>query len=208
MSLVSDLRSNGRLRVGLALIVAIVWLYELLDLQDRNAIVLDQYKQTALQLARFGGQQNQKQWSARADSARAALSIAESGLWHNATLGLAQAETQDWLTQQLHSVKAVSYLVKVAESEAGPDKKSGKSDGPPDLSQVRAKLEFKSDPKVLNNLLLRMSTSAHQIIVESMLVNPTKTELTVSAWYALQPLSRSQQGLGSKAGHTGNEEKN
>lgn len=199
MSLISELRANSRLRIGLALIISIVWLYGLLDLRDNNAALVDQYKQTALQLARFGGQQKQTQWPARADEAKEALSLAESRLWHNSTLGLAQAEMQDWLSQQLNQAKAVRYAVKVAESDAGPDQKSDKSGAAPsDLNQVKAKIEFNVDPKVLSSLLIAMANADHQIVVESMVVKHPRTELTVSAWYVLQPAVPSPQSSPSK----------
>jgi len=194
MSLINELRSNYRLRVGLALIIGIVWLSWLLDLRDQNSVLFDQYKQTASQVARYSVQQKQTQWLTHEREAKAALAVAEERIWQNSSLGLTQAEMQDWLSQQLQQAKAAKYLVKISESEngLGRDKKNDKSDGAPsDLINVKAKLEFNTDPQALNKLLIALSATAHQIVVESMTARQPRTELTVSAWYkqAAAPVS-------------------
>lgn len=192
MSLTSDLRSNPRLRIGLALIAAIFGLYALLDLRDSNAALGEQYAQVAAQLARLGSHQKQTQWPARAEEAQAALAKAEARLWSNSSIGLAQAQLQEWLSQQLTDAKAVRFGVKVAETETGYSaaNNAGKSDAAPaDLQRVRATIDFNTDQLVLNTVLARLASAEHQIIIETLLVRPPpqRTEITVSAWYTLRP---------------------
>ena len=186
MTLLSQLRSNYRLRIGLVLILSIIWLSWLLDLRDQSGILLDQYKQTASQLARYSTQQKQTKWLTREQEAQDALAAAEALTWQNPSLGLTQAGMQDWLSQQLQQAKIAKYTVNVSEFENGlsQDKKSGKSDNSPDgLTKVRAQLEFNTDPQAMNNLLKAFSTADHQIVVESIIFRQPRTTVTVSAWH-------------------------
>lgn len=190
MNFLNELRSNYRLRIGLTLIVGIVWLSLLLDLNEQNRAKFDQYRQTASQLARFDSQQKQTQWVARAQEATDALTKAESRVWQNPTLGVTQAEMRDWLVQQLQQAKAARFAVKVSESgsEGSDNKTNDKSDdAPTDLVRVRAKLEFNTDSVALNNLLRALANAERQIVVESLAVKQPRTEMTVAAWYKLQP---------------------
>lgn len=191
MTMIGELRSNFRLRIGLALIAGIVWLSLLLDLRDQNSALIDRYRQTASQLARFDTQQKQSQWVTRAQQAQSALADAERRIWQNPTLGLTQAEMRDWLIQQLLQAKAANYTVKVSESgnDSAGDNKNGKSDdSPADLIQVRAKLEFNADTKALSSLLAAFANAEHQIAVESLIVKQPRTEVSVVSWYKLQPV--------------------
>ena len=107
MNFIVQLRSNYRLRVGLALILGIVWLSLLLDLHDQNGALQDRYRQVASQLARVDSQQKQTQWLTRAQEAKDALAGVEARLWQNPTVGLTQAQLRDSLLQQLLQAKAV-----------------------------------------------------------------------------------------------------
>jgi len=186
MALLSQLRSNYRLRIGLALIISIIWLSWLLDLRDQGSILMDQYKQAASQLARFTAQQKQTVWLTREQDAKDALAAAEAQTWQNPSLGLTQAEMQDWLSKQLQQANAAKYSVKVSESEGASKQKnkSEKSDNSPDgMTKVRAQLEFNTDTQAMNNLLKALSTADHQIVVESVIVRQPRTTMTVCAWH-------------------------
>jgi hypothetical protein len=189
MNFINELRSNYRLRIGLTLIAGIVWLSMLFDLHDKNNASLDQYRQTASQLARFNVQQKQTQWITRAHDAVDALTGAEARLWQNPTLGLTQAEMRDWLLRQLLRAKAAQYTVKVSES--GADKVEQKSDktgdSGSDLVRVRAAIEFNTDPTALNSFLSELAVAEHEIAVESITVKQPRTVMTVVSWYKLQP---------------------
>lgn len=192
MSLGSELRSNYRLRIGLALIGGILWLLWLLDLRDENSASLDRYRQTASQLARFNSQQKQTQWLTRAQEAKETLTVAEGRIWQNPTLGLTQAEMRDWLLRQLQQAKTLNPMVKVSESggdDKSNDHKNGKADdsSPTDLVMVRAQIEFNTNPKALNNLLAALSNAERQVVVEALSVKQPRTTMTVAIWCKLQP---------------------
>ncbi|MDR3482683.1 MAG: hypothetical protein P4L91_18450 [Burkholderiaceae bacterium] len=190
MNFIVQLRSNYRLRVGLALILGIVWLSLLLDLHDQNRALQDRYRQVASQLARVDSQQKQTQWLTRAQEAKDALAGVEARLWQNPTVGLTQAQLRDSLLQQLLQAKAVQYRVKVSESSGDKsDSKSGRSGDPADLVRVRAEVELNTDPVVLNNLLTAIATGEHQVVVESLNVKLPRTTMTVVSWHKLQPIA-------------------
>lgn len=184
--MLSQLRSNYRLRMGLALIIGIMWLSWLLDLRDQGDALFDQYKQSTSQLTRYSAQQKQTKWLTRAQDAKDVLTAAEARIWQNTSLGLTQAEMQDWLSKQLQQAKISKYSVNVSDVDSGlhRDKKNDKSDNSPmGLVKVKAQLEFNTDPQALNSLLTSLSTAEHQIVVESMIVRQPRTAVTVSAWY-------------------------
>jgi hypothetical protein len=204
MSLVSDLRTNYRLRIGLTLILSIFWLTWLLDLRDENTALIDRYKQTASQLARFNSQQKQAQWLTRAEDAKASLAAAEARIWQNPTLGMTQAEMRDTLLRQLRQANAMVPIVKVSESAGDSIKFSGDSqkrdklsnskvddNAPADLVLVRAQLEFNTDPKVLNNFLTTLSNDGRQVVIEALTVKQPRTEMTVVVWCKLVPAAGS-----------------
>lgn len=191
MNFIGELRSNNRLRIGLTLIMAIVWLSLLLDLSDENKALVDRYRQTASQLARFDSQQKQTQWLTRAQDAKDVLASAESRVWQNPTLGLTQAEMRDWLLRQLLQAKAAQPTVKVSESGGDKSKNNGSksTDSPTDLVRVRAEVEFNTDPAALSNFLAALANAEHQVVVESLAVKQPRTNLTVASWHKLQPIA-------------------
>jgi len=113
----AELRNNKRLRIGLALIVGIVWLYWLMGLHDQRVPLLDQYKRASAQVARLQIQQKETQWPDRAREAQFALDAAQARIWHSSSPGLAQAELQDWLNAQLQDLNAGRPIVKVGDSD-------------------------------------------------------------------------------------------
>jgi hypothetical protein len=187
MNFIAQIRSNPRLRIGLALITGIIWLSLLLDLRDDNHALVEKYQQTASQLARYSSQQKQGQWIQRAQDAKDVLGAAEGRIWQEPTLGLAQAELRDWLLHELQESKAAMYNVKVSESADDKGGKSGKADdAPADLVHVRATLEFNTDAVALDKFLATLADADHQIVVENLSVKQPRTSMTVATWYKLQ----------------------
>ncbi|WP_155837536.1 hypothetical protein [Herminiimonas sp. CN] len=191
----AELRQNNRLRIGLALIVGIIWLYWLMDLRDQHTQLLDQYKQAGTQVARLQAQQKQTQWLDRAEQAQFALDAAQARIWHSSSLGLAQAELQDWLNAQLQELKAVRPTVKVGDSEnsAKAGDAADKADDMQQLSHLRAQVSLNFDPKTLHGLLIAMAGAENQIVVDSMIVRATRVDLTLSAWYKIAPAQTEEQ---------------
>lgn len=189
MPLLAELRHNKRLRIGLALIIGIIWLYWLLDMRDQHDQLLDQYKQAGTQVARLQAQQKQTQWLDRAEQAQFALDAAQARIWHSASLGLAQAELQDWLNAQLQELKAVRPTVKVGDPDnsAKANESADKADDTQQLSHLRAQVSLNFAPETLHGLLIAMAAAKNQIVVDSMTVRANRVDLTLSAWYKIAP---------------------
>ena len=96
MTLLEDLRTNQRLRLGVVAIVAILVLYGLLEWRDQLAASKADYRRLLTQLARVNQYRQAPVgvdvWQARASEAEQALSQARDQLWHNKSTGLAQAQ--------------------------------------------------------------------------------------------------------------------
>lgn len=190
MTVLSELRSSVRLRIGLALIVAIFVGYALLEWSDGREARLAEYRQLSVQLARVGNQQDQALWQARASEAQAASLLAEQGLWQGESMGLAQARLQDWLYALLRQADAKGFIVKITESEAVFEKAKldqGSQTLLPDLQLLRARLEFNTDPQLLLALLAALNDSAQQIGVDTLSVKPAKTALDLAVWVRIRP---------------------
>ena len=190
MSLFEELRSNPRLRIGLALVVAILLGYGLLEWRDRQDAGMADYKRLLGQVARMGQPQQPAQWAQRASEATDALQQARSQLWRNASTGLAQAQVQDWLNGLLRQVDAKSASVRVAEPELNPDAPSLASRLPQELKTLqplRARVEFNTDASVLLTLLAALNDAPQRVVVENLTAKPLKTELVLTFWFEITP---------------------
>ena len=190
--MINELRSNLRVRVGLALAIAILGIYGLLEWRDSGQSRMDAYRQLLAQVARLGKQQSQTEWPARAEEAKLGLLSAEQRLWRNSSIGLAQAELQDWLYALLRQADAKSFTVKLTEGEAGFGA-SNVSDTMPvalaGLRQLRARIDLNADTPVMLALLAAMNDAEHQIIVDTLNVKGSRLELGLTVWFDLRAQS-------------------
>lgn len=197
MTLVEDLRTNQRLRLGVVAIVAILVLYGLLEWRDQLAASKADYRRLLTQLARVTQYRQAPVgvdvWQARASEAEQALSQARDQLWHNKSTGLAQAQVQDWLNSLLRQVDAKQFTLRVAEPESALDTESLTSRLPPEfksLVPLRARIEFNSDPTALLGILAAMNDSPQKINVDILNVKGFRTEMALTFWFDLGPESK------------------
>ena len=148
--LLSQLRTNARLRIGLVLIIAIAWLYGVLTLRDEVQAQQQRFRSSHLAIARLQAQLAEPEWANRSTAARALAVQLENKLWQAPTPGLAQAAYQDWLT--IAMVKAgvanpqitVSVVEEAAPgSSAGPADSSGAPDALADVWKLRCQAELR-----------------------------------------------------------------
>lgn len=193
MTLMEELRDNPRLRVGLVLVVAILVGYGLLEWRDRQEVAVGEYKRLLGQVARMGQPQQPAKWARRASEAEEALQQARGQLWRNASTGLAQAQVQDWLNGLLRKVDAKSASVRVAEPELSPDAAALAARLPSDLQTLRplrARVEFNSEPTVLLTLLAALNDAPQRVVVDSLNVKQTRTEMLLTFWFEIAPGAR------------------
>lgn len=92
-----DWAANRRLRMGVAVIGAILALYVFLVLQDWRAALAGQYADRTEQLYKMKSLAGQDEWLARAQAARSIRERLEAEIPEVATVGLAQAGVQGWI---------------------------------------------------------------------------------------------------------------
>ena len=113
----AELAASGRLRLGLALIVAVLWLYCALLLRDERDERMRAFRAASVQLTRLQQAAQQAEWPQRMEEAKVTVAQLESGLWRGDSLGLSRAALQDWLTQQLKQANVSRPLITLAAQE-------------------------------------------------------------------------------------------
>lgn len=190
-----QLGTNSRLRLGLALIAGIFWLYGVLELRDRLDAAASAYRAAAHKAARSEAAGSEKEWPERAEEASILRSQLEGRLWRAATVGLAQASFQDWLNsaaQQAQlprpNLSTSTEIPETSDTGTGDDTMQHPS-FPADLIKVKAKLEFDFNPKTFNDLMLLTATHDRKIIVESLIIRTSpvpRVEMLLAAYFQKQ----------------------
>ena len=188
--LIAAVKDNPRLRLGLWLIVGIVWLYGLLLLRDEARLAATEHQTLSRKVARLQAQSNQTEWMGRVEPAQAQQLALESRLWREGTIGLAQATFQDWLNQAVQQSNLTRAVVTVAaQEEIAPEKTTSIKTEPTlnrDLWKVSAKVGFDFTPKGLYALMGRLEGIDKQIIVENLVVRgppSSRAEMVLVAYF-------------------------
>lgn len=176
----AGIRANPRLRLGLWLILGIAWFYGILLLRDQARDAATAHQSTARKMARIQAQAGQDEWLARVGPARALQLELENSLWHESTIGLAQAAFQDWLNQTIQQ----SGLIRPAVSMAAQEENSAETGPDQPLWKVSAKISFDFTPQSLYALLERIEGNDKQIVVETLVIRGApvpRAEMLLSA---------------------------
>ena len=181
-----DLVRNPRLRVGLALIVAVLWFYGVLALRDVSESRLQSFQAAAGKLARVQAMAKQGDWVDRVTEVTTLQADLESGLWRGDTLGLSRAALQDFLSQQMRLAVVGRPLITLGNDEEVPPSSAEANSATNDLWKVKAKLNFEFTLESFNSLLLRLESHPQHLVVESLHVvkEPApRVELVVVAYF-------------------------
>jgi hypothetical protein len=182
----SEIKTNMRLRIALALVFAVLWLYLILLMRDALDSSAREYRSASIKLGKLQSVMQQGDWTERLNTAKTLQAEMESALWRGDSLGLARASFQDWLNQQMQRAAVSRPVVSMgsASEEAAGDKVL--SAGIDDLWKVRAKLVFDFNPASLNKLLGQMTGNTQHVAIESLHVtqapNP-RVEITATAYF-------------------------
>ena len=164
----SEFKSNARLRIAVALVFAVLWLYLVLLMRETLDSSAREYRSSSIKLGKLQSVMQQGDWTERLNAAKTLQAEMESALWRGDTLGLARASFQDWLNQQMQraaiSRPAVSMGTGIEEA-AG---EQARAAGIEDLWKVRAKLVFDFNSESLNKLLGQLMGNTHRIVIESL----------------------------------------
>lgn len=164
----NQIRANPRLRIGIWLILGILWLYGVLELRDYLQEVQDKHRAAAERVSRMQVQKSQTDWLTRVGPAKTMAANMENRLWHASSSGLAQAIVEDWLQSTLTNAGASQPQFKVVVvEEANQAGDEGKT-MPSDLWKVRANLSFGINPANFAGVLSKIEFSERQVVIETM----------------------------------------
>lgn len=168
-----ELRSNPRLRAGLAAVAALLWVLVLLELSGALDAARERRNQLNGEVTRLRNVRGERQWTVLRDQVQERLADYRSLAWREESEGRMQAMLQDWLREQLAAVgvqpREMTVTVLPARSVAPPG--SGrKSELPPDMRLARARLSFDFKPDSLHQFLAKLPASRHWIWVSRMVV--------------------------------------
>lgn len=161
----TELKTSPRLRLGLALILAVLWLNGILSLRDELAAEAKRQIQSLSQIARVRQYATQTEWPERAKQARITQMELEERLWRSSTQGLAQAAVQDWLTQGLSQSGVGRPEVSLVQ---GAD--AAKADGEGGPWKIKAKLMFDFSPQSFSAWMSKLASHDRQIVMEQLIV--------------------------------------
>jgi hypothetical protein len=161
-----QLAKNIRLRIGLALIIAIVGSYLVLDKSEQVTKKQKDYRRLSVQLAQAKQQATDTSWLSRNKEAQAALSEVRSHDWVDSSNGLIQSKWNDALLLILNQEKVAAATVALSENAA--DVNSTSATGVTGMGIMKAKLRFEAVPKSLYNILQIIDTNPQSMVVESL----------------------------------------
>ena len=182
----SELKSNARLRIAVALVFAVLWLYLILLMRDALDSSARQYRSASIKLARLQSVMQQGDWTERLNAAKTLQAGMENALWRGDTLGLARASFQDWLNQQVQRAAVSRPVISMGTGIEEAIGEQAQSAGIDDLWKVRAKLVFDFNPESLNKLLGQMMGHTHQVAIESLHITKepiARVEIVASAYF-------------------------
>lgn len=167
-SFLEEWRDNQRLRLGGRLILAILLIYAVLLFSDGQKSVERESRDLYERIERLKTLTRQSGWPERAQAARAVLVQMESGLFTVESRGLAQANIQTWLDSQIKKTSIDKARVQVDQARSVP--------GRDDILQVTASVDASFDREKVIELIKRIETNAHIMVIEQLDIIRQKRE--------------------------------
>lgn len=189
-NLILELKTNQRLRIGLVLIVAIVWFYGVLELRDRSDAAAQGLTVQARQVFRLQQQSAQSGWLDAARSSGARRAEVEKVLWTTDSPGSANAALQDWLQEKARlagiPLLQVTFADAVDGGPFGAAVRVDKDDNlPSGISKVKGRMNFDFDGTTFDRFMASVSMGEHPIFVESLTVRNLAPGRADIQFYAL-----------------------
>jgi hypothetical protein len=187
----AEWRANARLRLGLWLVLGIVWLYALLWAADLVAARRAVARQGAEDLARLRAVAAQSSWPQRAGQARQQLEALQDMTWAEPERALAEAALQDWVTALAGKAGIVVRERSLLRAESGAQRETEPGSAPRlaelprAYATLRMRLAFEFSPATLAALLSELAQSPRWVRVDRLRVlqtgKPAIAELELGA---------------------------
>jgi hypothetical protein len=182
----SEFKSNARLRIAVALVFAVLWLYLILLMREALDNSAREYRGASVKLGKLQSVMKQGDWTERLNAAKTLQAEMESALWRGDTLGLARASFQDWLNQQMRRAAVSRPAISMGSGNEEATGEQARAAGIDDLWKVSAKLVFDFNPESLNKLLGQMMVHTHHVAIESLRITKEpvpRVEIVASAYF-------------------------
>jgi hypothetical protein len=169
----AQLEANPRLRIALAIFIALLWAQLIVAIQRAQATERRNLAATAGQLERARQETAVQDWASRAELAIAARNAAQSNLWRQASLGLAQASFLEWANRELarHDLKPRSVTL-VTTASSNPLLGSVATVPAPaeGLTVMRVRFDAEFDAQRVPQFLAALAAAEPRVAVESLTV--------------------------------------
>jgi hypothetical protein len=170
--MLDELKSNSRLRIGLAVAAGLVVITLLLDAQAALRAKGTEAAQAQARLLAFASRTKDTVWTDRAAEAARTRADLESRLWRAESPGAAEAAFVDWVNRELQAANATVTNV-VSATVPGSAASSSKPAGPalPEgMHLLRLNVAFAFVPGTLERVLDRVLAQERFVVVESLSV--------------------------------------
>lgn len=180
-----ELRENQRLRFGVYLILALLWIYGITALRDLGVREANNWKQAEADILQARAVAATADWTTREMQARSALTELEGYLWRDGSLGFSQAAFQERIAQTLSRAGAVAPSIRVSSSSD-----AGTTQTALAISTISARVQTEYRPSVLfgwlRDVSLRPGAQQPLILVDSIVIRalpnqPATLDLQLSA---------------------------
>jgi len=189
--------ANRRLRIGVLVVVAILWIYLILLMRDRISVEATTWQSVESQIARVRAAASSADWPTRSQDVKNSLNDLEKLLWREGSIGQAQAAFQESITRTLSVGGMTPRGLRISLSEST-------STDTPDLVPMRARLQIEFRPASfypwLGLLYRERSEGKPSFVIESLLIRGGQSPFAdlELVGYALRSSSTSNVGAATK----------
>ncbi|RPD87769.1 hypothetical protein [Luteimonas sp. 100069] len=179
----AEWRASRRLRLVVLVIMLVAGVHLSLSISDRRVATIEEYRRDAGLVERLREASAESSWPARADAAGEQLAHIQDSMTEVASVGLAQAEIQAWLTQQAQGAGLADINVRVETTLDVP--------GHAELWQVMARLDATVAEGQLGPFLQAFAAGLPWIQAERLDISSTtdgqRVVLTARGYYRKAP---------------------
>jgi hypothetical protein len=184
-SVIQELQENRRLRLGMYLIIGLLWIYGITALRDLGVREMNNWKQAEADILQSRTVAATADWTSREMQARNALTDLEGYLWRDGSLGFSQAAFQERVAQTLSRAGATAPSIRVSSGSESTSANSALA-----ISTMSARVQTEYRPNVLFTWLrdvgLRPGAQQPLILVDSIVIRalpnqPATLDLQLSA---------------------------
>jgi len=172
----SEFASNMRLRWLAAAGVTVLYFGLILVLWNNVADVRNQLTLKQERLARLENQTSETRWPERSNAAQVFASELERKLWPGQTPGLAEADFEQWIRDQLRNSGVEVRQVQLTRSPVQEDRAEVERPALAQVQRIRAKVVAPLNEPALIRLLATAANSPSWILVDQLIIRGGRNE--------------------------------